>query len=84
MRHLSLSLRFARACRRVAVGLIAPAFPRLSHTEIESRIAQMTVARQCFVVGSVLSLVGVAGFTAAQFGVLGLLIFAALIMLIVG
>ncbi|MEM6304793.1 MAG: hypothetical protein AAF744_08740 [Pseudomonadota bacterium] len=84
MGEKSVLHRFAAACRRVCVGVLAPAWPGVTHSELEQRIAALSRSKQCAIVIAVLSfIVACAGF-AAQFGVLGLIVFAAVVVFIVG
>ncbi|MEM1233588.1 MAG: hypothetical protein AAGH70_05635 [Pseudomonadota bacterium] len=73
-----------RACRRVAVGLIARAFPRDTLSDVEARIARHTVPRQVLIVGGVLSLLFAGFYVAAQFGWIGLALFIVAVVFLVG
>ncbi|MEM6277060.1 MAG: hypothetical protein AAF714_08915 [Pseudomonadota bacterium] len=79
-----LTGRLGRACRRVAVGLIARAFPRDTLSEIEARIARHSIGRQVIIVGGVLALLFACLYVAVQFGWIGLAIFIVGVAVLVG
>ncbi|MEM8592355.1 MAG: hypothetical protein AAGF13_07490 [Pseudomonadota bacterium] len=76
--------QLGRACRRVAVGLVARAWPGETLTSVEARVAAMPLRHQAVIVGSVLALLFALLIVALQFGWTGMLVFFVLVMLLVG
>ncbi|MEL6549255.1 MAG: hypothetical protein AAFQ54_03320 [Pseudomonadota bacterium] len=74
----------ARACRRVAVGLIARAWPGESLSDVEARIAAQPLTIQTLIVTAVLALLFAGAMLAAQFGWVGMLFYFAAVVLLVG
>ncbi len=62
-------------CRTVAATLIAGVWRRHPAAEIEARIKRLGTAEQTGVVGGVLGLMFLCSLFAAQFGILGVLLF---------
>ena len=64
-----------RACRSVAIGLIGGVWRRMSHEEIDARLARRPAVEQTMIVAAALVGLATASLLSAQFGVAGLLAF---------
>ncbi|MEO0676624.1 MAG: hypothetical protein AAFZ02_03615 [Pseudomonadota bacterium] len=73
-----------RTCRRVAVGLIARAWPGETFTDVEARITAQSFGLQVVIVCSVLALLFLGALLAAQFGWIGMLVYFGAVILLVG
>lgn len=71
-----------RQSRRVACALIAAFWPGREAAEIEERIVRQPMSRQVLVVGSALGALFFASLFAAQFGVVGMLVFLMLVIVV--
>jgi hypothetical protein len=76
-------LRFGTLCRNVAAALIAGVWRRRSITEVRDRLAGMPPREEAAVIGGVLGLLFLLAVAAAQFGVIGLLLYLLAVVLIV-
>ena len=70
-------------CRTVAAALIAGVWRRSSIGEVEARLKRFGVREQTWIVGGVLGLMSLCSLFAAQFGLIGVLVFLLLVVLIV-
>jgi len=71
----------ARRCRTVAAALVGALWPGKTGADVEAEISALSARGQVAVVGGVLALLFLLSLFAAQFGIVGLAIFFAAVIL---